>query len=79
MENWVNLYRIFEIIEGDMSQKISDKGWESTKNRELFKHTANSPTVLGDLARHGWSKQMPPKSPMELSEARAMICTVLVT
>jgi hypothetical protein len=76
LDNWVNLYRILEVIEGDLGVSISDKGWVSKSRKKLFNRTANSP-VIGDLSRHGYSEEEPPAVPMELSEAKRIISNAL--
>ena len=47
--DWVNLYRIVEIIESDVggSDAIVDNGWATKTTMRLFKHTANSPGRWG--------------------------------
>ncbi|MGX6444259.1 hypothetical protein ACWM35_13715 [Neobacillus sp. K501] len=80
IDSWVNLYRILEVVEGDLGKKhnVASKGWTTKKQRDLFKHTANNPHALGDHARHGWTNDDPPKNPMELNEAKNMIRNVLI-
>ncbi|MCK9987600.1 MAG: hypothetical protein AzoDbin1_04072 [Azoarcus sp.] len=77
--DWVGLYRIFEVIEGDVGSvdKISAQGWSTKSQMRLFKHTANSPMATGDVSRHGKETTEPPKNPMLLSEARALIETLI--
>lgn len=77
--NWVGLYRIFEVIENDIGgiDKIADFGWSSKGHLKIFKHTANSPHAVGDEARHGKEATAPPKDPMLLSEARALVETLV--
>ncbi len=76
---WVGLYRIFEVIEGDVGSvdKIAAQEWSTKGHMRLFKRTANSPGVIGDEARHGKESTEPPRDPMSLSEARALIETLL--
>ena len=68
--NWVNLYKIFEIIMDDMggSKKIVALGWTTNKKIERFKHTANSPDATNDQGRHAL-RNRPPSKPMPLVEA----------
>lgn len=70
--DWVNLYRIYEVIEEDVNG-IVKKGWLTEEQKKVFKHTANSPTAIGDEARHGKEPTSPPRFPMLLSEARVLI------
>jgi hypothetical protein len=77
--NWVSLYRILEVIEGDVGglKEIRDRGWVSMKSIKRFKSTANSCKAVGDEARHGIENTQPPKDPMSLSEARSFISQIL--
>lgn len=77
--DWVGLYRIFEVIENDTGgiNEIANLGWSSKGQLKSFKHTANSPNAVGDEARHGKEATEPPKNPMLLSEARALIETLV--
>jgi len=71
-KDWVNLYRIFEVVEDDAGgiRKIAKKGWATKKAIKRFKHTANF------VARHG-TKINPPKNPMTPSEAESLIKTII--
>jgi len=73
--NWVNLYRILEVIEGDVGglDKIVESGLTTGNKIELFKHTANSVGAIGDDARHGKEKTQPPPNPMSISKAKSLI------
>lgn len=53
VHDWVNLYRIYEIIESDMGGLIAmiNLGWTSKLRVSNFKHTANSVSAAGDEAR----------------------------
>lgn len=77
--DWVNLYRIYEIIESDVggSSKITQKGWATKKAIRRFKHTVDSVGAIGDPARHGMEETQPPKNPMIFSEAKSLIETIL--
>jgi hypothetical protein len=77
--DWVNLYRIWEIIAKDVGglDSIDSKGWSSKAAMKLFKRTANSPGALGLEARHGAETKDPPAKPMELSEARTLINSII--
>jgi hypothetical protein len=72
---WVNLYRIFEIIAADVGGigAIADRGWGARSSMGLFKRTANSPGAVGLEARHGSETTDPPKDPMNLNEAQALV------
>jgi hypothetical protein len=73
--NWINLYKVYEIVQNDAGKK---KIQQWTKNKiSLFTHTANSQRAIGDDARHGVDDNDPPKEPMPLSEAKALIMTLL--
>lgn len=69
--DWVNLYRIYEVINADLGDK---QLVHVSKNKlKLFAHTANSPDVLGHEARHGKSTGSPPSKPMNHGEAQDLI------
>ncbi|MCA1789712.1 MAG: hypothetical protein LC667_07600 [Thioalkalivibrio sp.] len=69
--NWVDLYRIMEIIHGDAGSSIHQ--WVSRKKLKRFKTTANSVGAVGDDARHGHETTVPPEKPMTLVEAKRLI------
>ena len=77
--NWVNLYRIYELVENDIGgiSNIVKKGWATRKAIERFNHTANSPGAIGNESRHGKQTSQPPKDPMTLSEAKSLVETIL--
>lgn len=77
--DWVNLYRIYEVIEGDVGgmSKITDSKWTTEKEIKRFKHTANSPSTTGDASRHGKESTHPPSNPMSISEAEFLIKSIL--
>lgn len=73
--NWVSLYRIYEVIEEDVGglDKIINNGWATKSSIKRFKHTANSPSTVGDDSRHGKESSTPPSNPMDIGEARALV------
>jgi len=73
--DWVNLYRVYEIVDGD-SGGIERRGWATASTIRNFKHTANHPEGAGPDSRHGRMPTEPPKKPMLLSEARSLIYTI---
>jgi len=77
--DWVGLYRIYEIIEHDAGgiDAIASNDWGTKSSLKLFKRTANSPGAIGDDARHGKETTTAPPKPMLLSEARALIETLV--
>lgn len=78
-KDWVGLYRVYEVVEQDVGgiKHISAAGWATEEAVRRFKHTANSPSATGDLARHGKENTQPPKNPMDLSEARSLVEVLL--
>jgi len=78
--SWAGLYKIYEIIEDAIGgmQEIIKKGWATKSSIKRFKHTANSPSAIGDEARHGKEVTSGPKKPMHLSEARSLVETMLI-
>lgn len=77
--DWVNLYRIFEIVAKDVGglDSIALNGWATTALMRQFKHTANSPGALGINARHGAETTQPPPKPMTISEARTLVTSIV--
>lgn len=80
--DWVNLYRIFEIIRHDIPiARMEAAGWATKKEIRAFTLSANDPAITGDFARHGKllpgvekpGRQSPPKpaQPNTLSLAMA--------
>ena len=70
--NWVNLYRILELFE-EMNIDVVKRKWISKNEKRLLKHTANSPAVIGNEARHGKQKEIPPLEPMSLNIAQILV------
>jgi len=78
--NWINLYKLYEIVNKDAGKKNKIdriEQWITKKKISQFKHTANSQSAIGDDARHGVDLNDPPKEPMSLSEADALIRNLL--
>lgn len=77
--DWVNLYRIFEIVASDVGgmDKISEMKWATKSKMRLFKHTANSPEAVGLEARHGVQSEQSPKQPMKIFEAQTMVKSIV--
>jgi hypothetical protein len=73
---WVNLYRVIDMFEGGKIN-IVKKGWITEKNLKKMKHTANCPESIGEEARHGTQSGKPPKDPMPLNMAQALISGVI--
>lgn len=78
--NWINLYKVYEIVKKDAGKKNKIdriEQWITNKKISQFTHTANSQSASGDDARHGVDHNDPPKEPMSLSEAVALIRNLL--
>jgi hypothetical protein len=77
--DYVNLYRIIEIVAEDVGgiDSIVSNGWGTKASINLFKHTANHPGAAAIQARHGASKGMPPPKPMPISEARSLVNSII--
>lgn len=77
--DWVNLYRVLEIVENDVGglDLIELNGWATKNSMKLFKHTANSPGAVGLEARHGSLPNQPPANPMTVSEAKSLINSII--
>lgn len=77
--SWTDLYRLFEVVVSGAggTQVIIDEGWASRAQLGRFKHSANSVSAAGDLARHGVEPTAPPADPMSISEARSLVDILL--
>ena len=64
--DWVNLYRIYEVISEDM-------GGLKGKDIKVFKGSANNSKVTGDHSRHGKINVGTPEETMKLSDAQHLI------
>jgi hypothetical protein len=76
---WGELYKVLEIIEADVGggSAIDAAGWVSAATLRRFTHTANSVGALGAAARHARETKQPPRNPMLLDDAVAMIRDLL--
>jgi hypothetical protein len=76
--NFAELYRVYEIIEhaGALRAAMRSAAVPET-SRMLFTRTVKHPDASGADARHARSRQVPPKSPMTIEEARTMISQLL--
>lgn len=70
---WTDLYRLYEVIEGDVGSQMYQLSWVTRDEVERFKRTANSVAAAGDQARHGKERTAPPPKPMRLARARNLI------
>jgi hypothetical protein len=75
--DWVNLYRILELIESAKINVVKE-GWISESDYKLFKYTANSPKAIGLQSRHGKGEKNSPKKPMSIFTARFLIKTLII-
>jgi len=77
--DWRELYKVLEVIEADVggARAIVIAGWADEAALRRFKHTANSLGALGDGARHAAEVTQPPKDPMPLEGATAVLRDVL--
>jgi hypothetical protein len=76
--NWVELYKVYEIIEHTGLLKAATIAAGISENQfRLFTRTACHPDAAGPDARHGRSRQDPPKNPMPIAEARSLISALV--
>lgn len=75
--DWINMYKILEIIESDVGGKIYQEGLANKSEVDRFTQTANSVEALGDKARHGIKKVPLPKKPMTIQEAQYLIRSLI--
>lgn len=73
--DWVNLYRVMEVIENDVGgqNELIRQGYTDKRSRSRFGHSSNHPEAAGDLARHGHNKVQAPSDPMTLHEAGSYV------
>jgi hypothetical protein len=74
--DWVNLYRLYEVFEENLIDPVT-KGWITKDQERVFKHTANSPKVIGNEARHGKQPNQSPKDPMNLHVAHQLMKLII--
>jgi hypothetical protein len=74
--DWVNLYKVYEIVRSRADIKSS--GWASDNELTRFTRTANHPEAAGEGARHGRMSSDPPPTPMSLSEADAFVGRIVM-
>jgi hypothetical protein len=76
---WPNLYKVREIVEEAVGgeTQVVNKGWCSRNSIERFNRTANHQEAIGAFSRHARARAMPPPTPMDQSEARTLIGTIL--
>lgn len=72
-----DLYNVFEIAEGAIGGRMFTDGTVTRTEVERFTRTAQSPTVLGDAARHGREQEQPPAKPILFEDARDLIRRIL--
>jgi len=74
-----DLTPILEIIKKDVGgiKGIAERKWASKADVENIFHTAQSPAILGDEARHGIQKGIPPSKPIGLEEAREVTAKII--
>jgi len=77
--DWVGLYKAYEIARDEVrgNEGIIRRGWLTKKSISRFTQTAQSRAALGDEARHASRKYKPPKEPMSIHEAKAIIGDLL--
>lgn len=77
--SWVNIYRIFEVIQSDIGGLLVSQGWATQSEINTFTQTANSAQAVGDEARHGHNKIPAPRRPLTLKAARNLIARITNT
>lgn len=70
---WTDLYRLYEVIEGDVGSRMYEFGWVTPNECKSLQRTSQSVTAAGDQARHGKEWTTPPSKPMPLNRARNLI------
>jgi hypothetical protein len=75
--DWVDLYRIYEVIQKDVGHLMHQLGWASRNELNRFTRTANSVAAAGDKARHGVELTVPPRKPISLAHAQELIDRIM--
>jgi len=70
---WHDLYHVLEVVESDAGGAAHSFGWATKRELDLFARTANNRVAIGSEARHGHKRWTPPKEPMTLNNAKALI------
>ncbi len=77
--NWVDLYKVYEIIRDNIRPaKIEDNGWATKQDQSMFTGSANRQDVSGSDARHARTSGPPPTRTMSLHDARGFIGDLVV-
>jgi hypothetical protein len=76
---WDNLYKVLDAIKEAVGgeNQFKSRQWVTAGQLKRFTQTANSVLAVGDDARHGHTKTPAPRNPMSLSDATALIRTLL--
>lgn len=77
LNDFVNFYRIYEIIDNDMGKSLPSEWAISNDQIRRFKRTANHPESCGDLARHGVMSTQPVSNPMSVGDAYCFIYEIV--
>jgi hypothetical protein len=78
--NWVELYKVYEIIRDSVRPAtIEDQGWATKQELSTFTGSANRPDVSGADARHACMSGGPPVRTTSLQQARQFIGDLLVS
>jgi hypothetical protein len=78
--DWRDLYFVFEIVGASAGGRMFREGWITRDEARRFTHTANSPAVLADEARHGHERSsQPPTNPMAFGEAKEAVRLLLAS
>ncbi len=75
--DWVNLYRVYEVIDKAARPGIVESGWASNSEVKLFKLCANNASITGDASRHGTGNAAPMAQTMSEAEAAHLISRIL--
>jgi hypothetical protein len=78
--SWLNLYKAYELARAEMGgdQKMVALGWATGDLLSRFRHTSQSPSVLGAEARHAVEPTVPPSRPLGHSAAKRLVETLVM-
>jgi hypothetical protein len=78
--DWVNLYRIYEVIVQDVVESVLIRSeWVTQDEIKAFRGSANNASVTGDFSRHGKMNESAPQLIMSLASSQRLIARLLRT
>lgn len=73
-DSWDEIYRAFEIVEGEVGGGIHRSGWATRGELDRFTHTADT---MRHAKKRKKKKTVAPQDPMSLTDARELVRRIL--